>query len=219
MPRIPGLFPASARLRRAERLPQAFGRGHAPLADFQLGVHEDERARAPHDLAVRLDEFADLHRVDAVHVELHRRLRHASIGVPAGHAHGAVGEGHEHAALHHAAAVMVLYGGQKGVAEAVAGRTRPERADEPDEAFVLVGFPAVGGGVERDRHQRSGMAMRRPALSGCGSRSCAPFIAESERMTLSGKGATFLVVMSTWSVMFSEVAEIQPSEAWNSCSK
>jgi len=32
-------------------------------------------------------------------------------------------------------------------------------------------------------------------------------------------GATFFVAMSTCSVIFSEVAETQPSVAWNNCSK
>ena len=59
-------------------------------------------------LAFRLDEFADLHRVDEMHVEMHGRLRLLPVRIPAGHSHRAVREGHQHAALQHVAAVVVL---------------------------------------------------------------------------------------------------------------
>src|SRR3954471_23405183 len=52
-----------------QRFPDpAAGCDHA-LADDQFGAHEDQRARAAHDLAARFDEIADLHGVDEMHVE------------------------------------------------------------------------------------------------------------------------------------------------------
>ena len=95
-----------------------------------------------------LDEFADLHRVDEVHVEMHRRLRLLLVRVPGRHAERTVRERHDHAALHDAAAVVVLRLGNKRVAVALAIRLHPERADQADEAVVAVGFPAVHGRIE-----------------------------------------------------------------------
>src|SRR5258708_9404360 len=94
--------------RRAQCLPYAIaGRDHA-LADHEVGAHEDERARAAHDLAARFDEVADLDGVDEVHIEMHGRLRLLPVRVPAGHAHRAIREGHQHAALHDATAGGML---------------------------------------------------------------------------------------------------------------
>ena len=44
----------------------------------------------------------------AVRVASWTVLRLTLVGVPAGHSHSAVGEGHQHAALHDAAAVVML---------------------------------------------------------------------------------------------------------------
>src|SRR6266581_2048515 len=41
--------------RRAERLPYAIAGRDDALADHEVGAHEDERARAAHDLAARFD--------------------------------------------------------------------------------------------------------------------------------------------------------------------
>src|SRR5258708_24876424 len=94
---------------RPQRLPHPIrGADHA-LADDELRAHEDERAGPSHHLATRLDELADLHRIDEVDVEMHGRLRPFAVRVPARHAHGAVREGHQHAALQHVAAIVVLW--------------------------------------------------------------------------------------------------------------
>src|SRR5262245_58151922 len=84
-----------------------------------------------------------------MHVELHRRLRLALVGVPAGHSHRAVGERHQHAALHDTAPVVMLVLRQEGIAIALAHRLLPERADQADETVVAVGLPAGGPRIER----------------------------------------------------------------------
>ncbi len=94
------------------RLPSVF---HTPLAVATTRspttssplMKTSERVRRT-TCAFGFDELADLNRVDEMHVELDGRLRLALVGVPAGHAHRAVGERHQHAALHDAAAVVVL---------------------------------------------------------------------------------------------------------------
>jgi tripartite-type tricarboxylate transporter receptor subunit TctC len=135
----------------AERLPHPVGGRHDARSDHELGAHEDHRARPPHHPTVGFDEIADLDRVDEVHVELHGRLGLALVGVPAGHAHRAVREGHQHAALDDAAAVVVLGLGHEGIAKAVAEWSRPERADQADEALVAVWLPSGGRGIEGGR--------------------------------------------------------------------
>ena len=63
----------------------------------------------------RDQDFADLAGFDEVRIELHGRQRRLARDVAGGHAAGAVGEGHDHAALHQAAAVVVLVLGRKRV--------------------------------------------------------------------------------------------------------
>src|SRR5205085_4557530 len=99
--------------------------------------------------AVRLDEVADLYGVDEMHVELDRCLRLALVGVPGGHAHRAIGERHQHPALHDAAAVVMLLLRREREKVRVAAHTSPERTDEADEALVDVRLPSVRGGIER----------------------------------------------------------------------
>src|SRR5712675_3389461 len=147
--RLAGSIHAASAL--AQRLPHAVGGRHHAGADHELGAHEDQRARPAHDPAFGLDEFADLDGVDKMHVELHGRLRLARVGMPAGHAHRAVREGHQHAALDDAAAVVVLGLRREGIPKAFAGWPRPERADQADEALVAVGLPAGRRGVETRR--------------------------------------------------------------------
>jgi len=105
---------------------------------------------------MRLDELADLHGIDEMHVELHGRLRLALVRVPAGHSHGAVRERHQHPALDDAAPIVVLGRGAERVAEALALAARPERPDEADEPVVRVGLPAGRRGIEIRRHRRRG---------------------------------------------------------------
>ena len=129
-------------------------RRRASPTTSSAAMKTSERVRRT-TLHLALDELADLNGVDEMHVELHGRLRLPLVGVPAGHAHRAVGEGHQHAALHDAAAVVVLGLGHEGVEKAVAGRARPERADQADEALVAVGLPAGGGGIEGGAGRRA----------------------------------------------------------------
>src|SRR5579863_3352652 len=81
-------------------------------------------------------------------VEMHGCLRLALVGVPAGHAHGAIRERHQHAALNDAAAVVMLVFRFERVEVAIARWPRPERADQPDEAVVAIRLPAGGGRIE-----------------------------------------------------------------------
>src|SRR6516164_10000280 len=43
--------------------------------DHELALHEDDRARAPHDFAMRFDEFAKPHRADELDIQLDRGMR------------------------------------------------------------------------------------------------------------------------------------------------
>src|SRR3954468_1024664 len=131
-----------------QRLPHAVrGRDHA-VADRDLAAHEEQRARAAHHAAFGLDEFADLHRVDEVHIEMNGRLRLLVVRIPGGQAERAVREGHDHAALHDAAAVVMLLLGEKAVAVAFAVLLHPEGTDETDEAFARIDLPSMRGGIE-----------------------------------------------------------------------
>src|SRR5205085_8365514 len=149
--RLPPQALIAARLFLAERLPHAVRGRDRAFADDEFAAHEDERARAAHDTAAGLDELADLHRVDEMHVEVYRRLRLLVIRVPRGHSERAVREGHQHAALHHAAAVVMFLGGLECEQRRlpVALLLAPERTDEADEAFIRVRRPARRGGIER----------------------------------------------------------------------
>ncbi len=118
------------------------------VADHQFAAHKNQRARPANHLALGFDKLADLDRADEMHVKLDGRLRLSLIGVPAGHAHRAVGECHQHAALHDAAAVVVLRLGHEGIEIAVAGWPHPERTDQADETLVAIGLPAGGRGIE-----------------------------------------------------------------------
>src|SRR6185295_19837215 len=62
---------ADACMLLTQRFPHAVGGRHHAFSDDELAAHEDERARAAQDAAARLDELADLHRVDEVYVEVH----------------------------------------------------------------------------------------------------------------------------------------------------
>src|ERR1700679_1239267 len=53
-----------------QNLPDAVNRGDGPPANRQEAAHENETAGAPHDLATRLDQIADLDRGNEMGVEL-----------------------------------------------------------------------------------------------------------------------------------------------------
>ena len=114
---------------------------------------------------------------------------------------------------------------QRPVTQALAERAEPTALLSLMAVAIaaLIGLPCgIVSAVFRGRavdQLFTGIAMRRPAASGRGRRACAAFMRASVRVILPGNGTTFLVVMLTWSVMFSDVAETQPSAAWNSCWK
>jgi hypothetical protein len=68
-------------LRSAFRFPPSSStrpwRCYDPIANHELGAHEDERARAARDPALGFDKLADGNGVDEVHVKLdgHRQVR------------------------------------------------------------------------------------------------------------------------------------------------
>jgi hypothetical protein len=104
------------------------------------------------------------------------------VRVPAGHAHCAVRERHQHAALDDAAAVVVLRLGQERIEMVAARLARPKRTDQADEALVAIGLPTRGGGIEGFRCGGDG---RRWLVSRF--RSSQAFAAASER-TSESKG-------------------------------
>src|SRR5438270_5705321 len=115
--------------RFTQRLPYPIGGCNDPRSDYELGAHEDERSRPADNPALGFYKLADLNGIYEMHVQLDGRLRMSLVGIPTGHSHRAVGKRHQHAALHDAAAVMVLRLRQERIEVAVAGRPSPERTD------------------------------------------------------------------------------------------
>jgi hypothetical protein len=110
-----------------------------------------ERLGGVYSIATVVDDLIDRVMADP---------RLPAVGVPTGAAHGAIGECHQHAALHHAAAVVVLGLGQEGVTVAVATRALPDRADQFVKAHFGRPLPTGSGRIkERNRfgigHSRS----------------------------------------------------------------
>src|SRR5215203_485628 len=85
------------------------------FVDGHLGGDENQTACEAHHMRLRHQNLADLAGFDKVRIELHGRQRRLARDEAGGHAAGAVGEGHDHAALHQAAAVVVLVLGGKRV--------------------------------------------------------------------------------------------------------
>src|ERR1043166_6684195 len=75
------------------------------------------------------------------------------------------------------------------------------------------------GAICLNQGLRVGMAMRRPAASGRGNMECAACICAIRAAMSAGNGTGFLASISMCRDMFSEVAAIHPSRAWNSFSK
>ena len=78
-----------------QNLPDAARRGDDLRADLELRFDEQERPGFAHHIAMRLDEVADLHAADELHVELDGGVRLFAGLAPAGHAHGLIGERHQ----------------------------------------------------------------------------------------------------------------------------
>src|SRR3712207_1327733 len=143
---------------RCEQLPLS-GAKHLPYPrDCGAGVigradepaHEDKRSGAPDDLAARDDELADPGRVDVLHLELHGGLAPLDVVVPGGPPEGEIGEGRHHAALKHAAPIVMTLLGKESDLQMTVDTPKPERPDERDEPPSLPLLPAL----RRDRAER-----------------------------------------------------------------
>ena len=77
---------------------------------------------------------------------------------------------------------------------------------------------AIDGGSAWAGAYFLGIATVRPVPSGRGTAACEATTASMRARMSGGKGATLRAFMSMWSVMFSEVAESQPSVAWRNSS-
>ena len=102
------------------------------------------RLRVAHHAGAGHQDVADLARFDEMRVELHGRHELLASLVAGGHAAGAVGESHHHAALDHAAAVVVLVLGRQREFIMAVDLALPERTDQMDEAAGVDDRPAVG---------------------------------------------------------------------------
>src|SRR6201746_916151 len=80
----------------------------AAFTSGQFGGHEDQTAGRAHDARFRDQNFTDLRGIDELGIELHRGQAGFAGHEPRRHAAAAVRKGHQHAALHHAATVVVL---------------------------------------------------------------------------------------------------------------
>src|SRR5579864_6398943 len=98
-----------------QNLEHAIGGGDAALAGGDFGGDEHQAPGRAHHAGARDQDVADLAGLDKMHVELDRRHGLLARNVAGGHAAGAVGERHQHAALYQAAAVVVLVGGRQGI--------------------------------------------------------------------------------------------------------
>ncbi len=95
---------------------------------------------------LRDQDLADLAGLDEMRVHLHGRQRRLARDVSRGHAAGAVRERHQHAALHQAAAVVVLVLRDQRIFMLAVDDALPQRPDQMQEARGLDDGPA--GGLE-----------------------------------------------------------------------
>src|SRR5215218_3226963 len=80
----------------------------AAFVDGYFRRDENKAAGGTHRVRPRDQNLADLAGLNEVRIKLHGGQRRLARNVTGGHAAGAVGEGHEHAALHQAAAIVML---------------------------------------------------------------------------------------------------------------
>src|SRR5882724_543738 len=125
-------------------LEHAAGHGDTALVDGHLGGDEDQALGRAHHVRLRDQDLADLAGLDEMRIELHRCERRLAGDETRRHAAGAVGEGHQHAALHKAAAVVMLVLGDQRVFVTAVDHALPQRPDQMYEAGGLDDFPAVG---------------------------------------------------------------------------
>src|SRR5216683_332707 len=135
-----------------QNLEHAAGHGDAAPVDGDFGGDENEAAGRAHHVRLRDQDLADLAGLDEMRVELHGCECRLAGDEARRHATGAVGEGHQHAALHQAAAVVVLVLGDQRVFVTAVDHALPQRPDQMHEARGLDDFPAVsfelcGGGL------------------------------------------------------------------------
>src|SRR6516164_3509233 len=138
-------------LRFAAYLPDPRRVRHRARADDELTLHENDRAREPHDFTMRFDEFVKPHRVDELHIQFDGGMRLVARGAQCGHAHGLIGERGEHAAVHDVGEVQMLALDEEakpGIA------ISPDRTDQFAKADRLDDFPPRAA----SRRLRSGMS-------------------------------------------------------------
>src|SRR3954464_8439871 len=124
-------------------LEHTIGHHHAAAVHADLRAHEDQAARRAHHARAGDQDVADLAGFDEMGVELHRRHELLAGDVAGGHAAGTVRERHHHAALDHAAAVVVLVLGRKCEFVLAVDLALPQWADQVHEARGLQDGPAV----------------------------------------------------------------------------
>ncbi|MFK4394688.1 hypothetical protein ABIF31_001245 [Bradyrhizobium elkanii] len=105
---------------------------------------EDQAAGRAYHARPRRQDLADLAGLDEMGVELHRRKRRLARDEACGHAAGAIGEGHDHTALHEAAAIVVLVLGDQREFKRAVLQPFPQRADQRQESRGFGDLPAVG---------------------------------------------------------------------------
>src|SRR5262249_8351759 len=63
---------------------------HEAGTDYELALHEGDRARQPHDFAMGFDEFVKPYRADKLHVQFNGGMPLCGGGAQAGPAHGLI---------------------------------------------------------------------------------------------------------------------------------
>ena len=143
---------------RIFQIPVAFATERVPT----LTLHENDRAREPHDFTMRFDEFVKPHRVYELHIQFDGGMRLVARGAQCGHAHGLIGERGEHAAVHDIGEVQMLALDEEakpGIA------ISPDRTDQFAEADRLDDFPAGARRIECRRLRRRRLVVHADTLA------------------------------------------------------
>src|SRR5690242_19300928 len=122
----------------ASDLPHSRRIAHHTRADRELALHEDDRARQPHNVAMLLDELASPHRADELDNQFDGGVRLVRVGPQCGHAHGLIGKRREHAAMHDIEEVQILRFDEEAEPRVAMA---PDRAGEVAKARLLDDFP------------------------------------------------------------------------------
>src|ERR1700737_1631259 len=114
------------------------------FVDGHLGRDEDQAAGRAHHMRLRQQNLADLAGFDKMRVWLHGRPPLLARHEAGGHAAGAVGKRHQYAALHQAAAIVMLVLGDERELRLAVDDPFPQRSDQVQEAGCFHDGPAVG---------------------------------------------------------------------------